>query len=122
MVNAGRAGPAPIPFKSLDKDNLADAIRYCLTPEASASARKIADKMSNEAGVRSAVASFHANLPLNNMRCDMLPNQAASWKFKQNGKTLKLSKIAAEILVNNNKISWKNLKLYVVWVCYTSVC
>ncbi|OBS22760.1 hypothetical protein FPOA_09088 [Fusarium poae] len=112
MVNGGGAGPAPIPFKSLDKDNLAAAIRYCLTPEASASARKIADKMSREAGVRRAVASFHANLPLNNMRCDMLPNQAASWKFKQNGKTLKLSKIATEILVNNNKISWKNLKLH----------
>ncbi|KAM0490255.1 hypothetical protein ACHAP8_011729 [Fusarium lateritium] len=112
MVNAGGAGPAPIPFKSLNKDNLADAIRYCLTPEASASARKIADKMSREAGVRRAVASFHANLPLNNMRCDMIPNQAASWTFKKNGKTLKLSKIAAEILVENNKISWKNLKVH----------
>jgi hypothetical protein len=113
MVNAGGAGPAPIPFKSLNKDNLADAIRFCLTPEASAAARTIADKMSREAGVRRAVASFHANLPLNNMRCDMLPNQAAAWTLKTNGKTLKLSKVAAEILVANDKTSWKNLKQYV---------
>jgi hypothetical protein len=112
MVNAGGAGPAPIPFKSLNKDNLADAIRFCLTPEASDSARKIAQKMSREAGVRRAVASFHANLPLNKMRCDILPNQAASWTLKKSGKTLKLSKIASEILVANNKVSWKNLKAY----------
>ncbi|GKU07128.1 udp- transferase [Fusarium langsethiae] len=112
MVNAGGAGPAPIPFKSLNKDNLADAIRFCLTPQASASARTIAEKMSREAGVRRAVASFHANLPLNNMRCDILPNQAASWTLKKSGKTLRLSKIAAEVLVANNKTSWKNLKAH----------
>ncbi|PCD29870.1 hypothetical protein FGRA07_10484 [Fusarium graminearum] len=112
MVNAGGAGPAPIPFKSLNKDNLADAIRFCLTPEASDSARKIAQKMSREAGVRRAVASFHANLPLNKMRCDILPNQAASWTLKKSGKTIKLSKIASEILVANNKVSWKNIKAH----------
>ncbi|RGP79749.1 udp- transferase [Fusarium longipes] len=112
MVNAGGAGPAPIPFKSLNKDNLADAIRFCMTPEASAAARTIANKMSREAGVRRAVASFHANLPLKNMRCDMLPNQAAAWTFKTKDTTFKLSKIAAEILSSNGKISRKNLKAY----------
>ncbi|KAM0550288.1 hypothetical protein ACHAPJ_008958 [Fusarium lateritium] len=97
MVHAGGAGPAPIPFKSLNSENLAEAIRFCLTAEASTSAREIAHKMSSEAGVRRAVASFHANLPLSDMRCDMLPNSAA---------------VAAEVLVDNRRLSWKDLKPY----------
>ncbi|KAF5531591.1 sterol 3-beta-glucosyltransferase [Fusarium napiforme] len=112
MVHAGGAGPAPIPFKALDSDNLAEAIRFCLTPEASASARQIADKMSSEAGVRRAVASFHANLPLNDMRCDLLPNVPAVWVYEKKGNHIKLSKMAAEMLVQEGKVSWKDLKYY----------
>ncbi|KAI7762941.1 hypothetical protein LZL87_013432 [Fusarium oxysporum] len=112
MVHAGGAGPAPIPFKVLDSNNLAEAIQFCLTPEASAAARQIADKMSSEAGVRRAVASFHANLPLNDMRCDMLPNLPAAWLYEKKGKHIKLSKMAAEILVQEEKVSWKDLKYY----------
>jgi hypothetical protein len=114
MVHAGGAGPAPIPFKSLNSNNLAEAIRFCLTPEASAAARQIADKMSSEAGVRRAVASFHANLPLNDMRCDLLPNLPAVWIYEKKGKKMRLSKMAAEILVEADKISWNNLKSYVI--------
>ncbi|KAF5659806.1 sterol 3-beta-glucosyltransferase [Fusarium circinatum] len=112
MVHAGGAGPAPIPFKALNSNNLAEAILFCLTPEASAAAREIADKMSSEAGVRRAVASFHANLPLNEMRCDLLPNCSAAWLYDKKGKKMKLSKMAAEILVESEKVSWNNLKVY----------
>ncbi|KAL7762708.1 hypothetical protein ACKLNR_009243 [Fusarium oxysporum f. sp. zingiberi] len=112
MVHAGGAGPAPIPFKSLNSNNLAEAILFCSTPEAAAAARQIADKMSREAGVRRAVASFHANLPLNNMRCDLLPNLSAAWLYEKKGKKIKLSKMAAEILVEGEKVSWNNLKAY----------
>ncbi|CAF3519768.1 unnamed protein product, partial [Fusarium graminearum] len=38
MVHAGGAGPDPIPFKALNNSNLAEAILFCLTPEASAAA------------------------------------------------------------------------------------
>lgn len=110
MVHAGGAGPAPIPFKTLNSQNLADAIRFCLTPEASTAARQIANKMSSEAGVRRAVASFHANLPLDKMRCDFLPNLPAVWTYEKKGKQTKLSKIAAEMLVEAGKISWNSLK------------
>ncbi|KAF4949920.1 hypothetical protein FSARC_13341 [Fusarium sarcochroum] len=112
MVNAGGAGPAPIPFKTLNSENLAEAIRFCLTPEASAAACEIAHKMSSEAGVRRAVASFHANLPLSDMRCDVLPNSAAVWSYKHKGEHIKLSKVAAEVLVENHRVSWKDLKPY----------
>ncbi|KAM0286889.1 hypothetical protein ACHAO9_008014 [Fusarium lateritium] len=112
MVHAGGAGPAPIPFKNLNSQNLADAIRFCLTPEASTAAHQIADKMSSEAGVRRAVASFHANLPLDKMRCDVLPNAAAVWLYEKKGKQTKLSRVAAEMLVEAGKMSWNNLKPY----------
>ncbi|KAF4335669.1 sterol glucosyltransferase [Fusarium beomiforme] len=112
MVHAGGAGPTPIPFKSLNSQNLAEAIRFCLAPEASTAARKIADKMSSETGVRRAVASFHANLPLNDMRCEILPNLPAVWRYEKKGKQMKLSKMAAEILVEAEKFSWNNLKAY----------
>ncbi|KAF5672275.1 putative sterol glucosyltransferase [Fusarium heterosporum] len=112
MVHAGGAGPAPIPFKSLDAHNLADAIKFCLTPEASTSALQISNKMSKEAGVRRAVASFHANLPLERMRCDILPNMAAVWSYQHKGKQTKLSRVAAEMLVEAGKVSWKDLKRY----------
>ncbi|KAM0209489.1 hypothetical protein ACHAQD_011160 [Fusarium lateritium] len=112
MVHAGGAGPAPIPFKNLNSQNLAEAIRFCLTPEASTAAHQIADKMSSEAGVRRAVASFHANLPLDKMRCDVLPNAAAVWLYEKKGKQTKLSRVAAEMLVEAGKMSWNNLKPY----------
>ncbi|KAJ7049420.1 hypothetical protein C8F01DRAFT_1352251 [Mycena amicta] len=42
-------------------------ILFCLSPEAAVAARTIADKMKNESGVKAAVASFHANLPLDRL-------------------------------------------------------
>jgi len=110
MVHTSGAGPAPIPFKQLNTQNLADAIRFCLTPEASTAAQQIADKMARESGVRRAVASFHANLPMKNMRCDILSNLPAVWLYERKGKSMKLSKMAAEMLVGEGKIAWNHLK------------
>ncbi|CAG1959358.1 unnamed protein product, partial [Fusarium graminearum] len=92
MVHAGGAGPDPIPFKALNNSNLAEAILF--------------------SGVRRAVASFHANLPLDDMRCDLLPNRSAAWLYDKKGKKIKLSKMAAEILVVSEMVSWNNLKAY----------
>lgn len=115
MVAAARAGPAPIPQKQLNATNLAEAIRFCLGPEASNAAQRMATEMRTEAGVRRAVASFHANLPLENMRCDALPNVAAAWSLRgKGGKTIKLSKEAAGVIAAENKVKWNDLKRYVV--------
>src|SRR4051812_48917677 len=45
MIAAARAGPHPIHHKSLNENNLAEAIQYCLTPEAVHAAAKISQKM-----------------------------------------------------------------------------
>ncbi|GME63925.1 hypothetical protein C8J57DRAFT_1469696 [Neofusicoccum parvum] len=116
MVAAAGAGPVPIHHKSLTAQNLAEAITYCLTPQASSAAGIIAEKMRAESGVSSAVASFHANLPLEKLQCSLLPDQPAAWKLSKgkgrDKKKYRLSKLAAEILVQDLGLDRKNLKRY----------
>jgi hypothetical protein len=111
MVAAAGAGPKPIHHKKLDVKTLATAIAFCLTPEAAAAARTIADKMKSESGVKTAVASFHANLPLNRLKCDIMADRPAAWKIQKGKGTIRLSKLAAEVLLQNNKFDRKTLKL-----------
>ena len=111
MVAAAGAGPKPIPHKSLNAQKLVEAISYCLTPQALTAAREIAAKMSTESGVRAAVNSFHANLPLERLPCDILPDQPAAWAYKRKKKSLKLSKVAAELLGEHLKIDRSKLEL-----------
>ncbi|KAJ9662528.1 hypothetical protein H2201_006016 [Coniosporium apollinis] len=112
MVAAAGAGPKPIPYKSLSSQNLAEAISFCLTPEAATAAEKISAKMRTESGVKAAVKSFHANLPLEKLQCDFLPAQPAAWTCKVGKKTVKMSKMAAWILSEHMKTDRKNLKLH----------
>ncbi|RGP70242.1 udp-glucose,sterol transferase [Fusarium sporotrichioides] len=112
MVHAAGAGPMPIPQKMLDSQNLSQAIRECLTPGALAAARGMAEKMRQENGVRQAVHSFHANLPLDKMRCDIIPGLPAAWSCKLGSQQLKLSKAAAEILTDSGRVKWGDLKSY----------
>lgn len=116
MVAAAKAGPAPIPHKLLNGSNLAQAIRYCLTPEAAAAARKISETMRAESGVKSAVDSFHANLPLESMKCDIFPDKPACWRIKKKDGICKISNLAAEILVNETGLDREKLKMYVAQV------
>jgi hypothetical protein len=111
MIAAAGAGPEPIPQKSLNSQNLMEAIQFCLSPDASTAAQKIANKMRRESGVAQAVRSFHANLPLEKIRCDMLPYRPAVWSYKRDGFRLKLSKLAAEVLANHLRVEFKSLKL-----------
>lgn len=111
MVAAAGAGPAPILCNSLNSRNLADAIRYCLTREAVISAKAISARMKTESGVKAAVQSFHTNLPLESLQCDLIPDQAAAWVYTEGTNLCKISKLAASILSDNSKISRENLRL-----------
>ena len=112
MVSAAGAGPDPIPQRQLNATNLAEAIRFCLTPQASDAAQRMATQMRSENGVACAVASFHANLPLDKMRCDVMPHLAAAWslKTKRGQRPVRLSKKAAQFLVAESKVKWSDLK------------
>lgn len=113
MVAAAGAGPDPIPFAKLNMDNLIEAIKFCLTEEAWSAAGKISEHMKTESGVKRAVANFHANLPVDTMRCDVMPQRPAAWAYKKQGRNIKLSKDAAGLLVKDGRISWKDLKRFV---------
>ena len=111
MVASRGIGPMPIPHKSLNADNLAEAIRFCLHPDTLAAAGKLAREMSEEDGASAAVASFHRNLPIDNMKCQFINSEPAVWQLKQNAKSpINLSKMAAGILLENSRIDVKDLK------------
>ncbi|EHL00492.1 putative Vacuolar protein sorting-associated protein 13C [Glarea lozoyensis 74030] len=72
--------------------------------------------MRRENGIQTAVRSFHTNLPVEALRCDVLPDQVAVWRYsikskKQPKKLIKLSDEAAFQLVERKKIDPKRLKL-----------
>ena len=104
MVAAAGAGPKPIPFKALTVETLSKAISFCLTPAAAVAAKGIAEKMKAESGVRAAVKSFHDNLPLDSMQCDLFPDQPAVWEYRKRSKKIKLSKLAVDVLAQQSTI------------------
>jgi hypothetical protein len=111
MVAAAGAGPGPIDIKSLTAKGLADAIGFCLTTQAQQAATSIAAMMKSEDGVANAVTSFHWQLPWQDLRCDLLPNEHAVWSIDRKG--LKISHKALAILSQHNMIDLHNVKLYV---------
>ncbi|KAF6843733.1 UDP-glucose,sterol transferase [Colletotrichum musicola] len=111
VANAG-AGPRPIPHRQLNAENLAKAIRYCLSPQAVTAAQAIAAKMGSERGVKAAVDSWWKQLPRERMQCDLVPSQPAAWVYNKSKKPIKLSKMAAEVLMIHDTVQLKHLSAY----------
>ncbi|KAJ5775078.1 uncharacterized protein N7511_000089 [Penicillium nucicola] len=112
MIAKARAGPPAIPQTSLNARNLADAIRFCLTTEANEAAQNISLKMQTESGLNAAVESFHRHLPVQSMRCQIMPKQAAVWTYNKSKKQIQLSKAAVQTLINHSKIDIKHLRCH----------
>lgn len=113
MVANAAAGPRPIPYADLTADNLARGIRYCLSEQAVAAAASIAAKIESEAGVRAAARSFHRQLPLERIRCDLIPSEPAVWAYSKSKRPIKLSKVAAETVLSNTSTESKHMKMSV---------
>ncbi|KAF2030592.1 UDP-Glycosyltransferase/glycogen phosphorylase [Setomelanomma holmii] len=114
MVSKAKAGAHEcIPYKKLNAERLAEGIKQCLTEEARTNVKKIAESIEKEGdGALNAVHSFHRSLPLRgdgSMRCDFLDNRTATWKIKNTN--VKLSALAADILVEKKKLKWSELRL-----------
>ncbi|KAF4123134.1 Glycosyltransferase family 28 N-terminal domain [Geosmithia morbida] len=114
MVSNAKVGPEPVHHRSLTADKLADGIAYCLTREARDAAAKIAEDIALEGdGATNAVLSFHRHLnlagPAPSMRCSILKDQVAAWQVR--GTDVKLSPLAADILVDTGVTSWRKLRL-----------
>lgn len=112
MVAAAGAGPKPIKHTLLNANNLADAIRFCMRPETSNAAGDIANMMQAECGVKTAVESFHRNLPWDTIQCQVLSDEPATWVYKKAlTKPLFLSKTAAQVLADHLRLDSKDLQL-----------
>ncbi|TGO49531.1 hypothetical protein BOTNAR_0428g00010 [Botryotinia narcissicola] len=97
MVAAAGADPRPIHFKALDSAKLTAAIRICQAPETVRATALIAARMKDERGVKETANSFHRNLPLDAMRCDLFGSQNAIWLWSRMAYQVKLSDRAAYI-------------------------
>lgn len=113
MVAKSGAGSEPIPYKHLTSDKLAAGIKYLLSLEAKGHAEAIAKSIAEEGdGAANAVKSFHRSLPLrgeHSMRCAIMEDRVAVWTLK--GTRVRLSALAADILVQKKKIKWHDLRL-----------
>jgi hypothetical protein len=99
MVAAAGAGPMPITQQELTTESLSEAISYCLSHKAARAAAVIAQKMQSEVGVEAAARSFHRNLLIKIMPCDILPHLPAAFCFNKEKDKIKLSSLAAEVVI-----------------------
>ena len=113
VARAGAGAHEAIPYKRLSSDALAEGIKQCLTPEAREAAETIAKSIAQEGdGAENAVESFHRHLPMrgtHSMRCSILRDHVAVWTLKHSN--LKLSALAAELLIEQKRFHWKDLRL-----------
>jgi len=119
MIGKAGAGAMPIPYKQLTAANLAEGIKKLLEQETQKQADLFAKRIEREGdGAQNAVMAFHRCLSVRgeqSMRCSILPNQLAVWALKTTN--LRLSALAADILVTKRKIQWRQLRLlrHVEW-------
>ena len=114
MVAEAKAGAHEcIPYKKLTAERLAEGIKQCMSEESQQNVQKIADSIVHEGdGAENAVKSFHRSLPLagrKSMRCSILEDRVAVWTMGQS--SLRLSALAAELLVEKGRVKWSELKL-----------
>jgi sterol 3beta-glucosyltransferase len=107
------AGPRPIPHRTLNSQNLAAAIEYCLTPQAQQAAQGIAAQMHRESGVATAVDSFHRQLVPTYVACDVLPRYTAQWVYnsKKSGAHVRLSDAALKILIQQKRLKFSDVEM-----------
>ncbi|KAJ6546815.1 glycosyltransferase family 1 protein [Mycena capillaripes] len=107
MIHKAGAGPEPIPHKKLNIENLRDALKVAVSPAAKNAAKRMAEQINREDGVRRGVDSFYRHLPLLNMRCDLDPSRLAVWWSTEY--CLKLSGFAAQVLVDAKLLNISSL-------------
>ncbi|KZL87056.1 glycosyltransferase family 28 domain-containing protein [Colletotrichum incanum] len=110
MVSKAGAGPDPIPYKELTGDKLADAITFAIKPETQARAQELGHKIREEKGTDLGGKSFHDHLDTDELRCSIEPSRAAAWRVRRT--KVRLSPMAAAVLVDRGLIKYSDLKLY----------
>ena len=92
---------------------MTEAMWFLTSRGAAEAAQGIADKMRQENGVQTAVASLHRQLPLASMGCDVIPSQVARWTLGKRSRRIQLSDLAVAVLVTKKLIKLDDLKVCV---------
>ncbi|EXJ71992.1 uncharacterized protein A1O5_04495 [Cladophialophora psammophila CBS 110553] len=115
MVARAGAGPTPVPSKELTADRLANAILEALKPETLERARELGERIKEEKGTEVGAASFHTQMGVNHLRCQMAPSRPAVWSVKTKGSNtedIRLSAFAATVLGNEGLLDVNQLTIY----------
>ncbi|KAF2629175.1 glycosyltransferase family 1 protein [Macroventuria anomochaeta] len=125
VIHHGGAGTAACGLKyacpTLSK-YLVDAIQILLAPQTQTAAKSLSLQMANKQGVNAAVHSYHANLPFESIRCNIIHDLPATWLYKK--ASIRLSKLAAHILVEEGVISYETQPIHITnrrWNSVTSM-
>ena len=110
MIAKAGAGPAPVPYKNLTAEILANSITEALQPSMKEQAAKLAASIAHEKGTENGAASFHSQLNVDAMRCSLSPNRTGVWRVRRT-KVL-LSALAATILINEGLLNIDDIKLH----------
>lgn len=110
MIARAGAGPEPVPYKKLDAESLAAAIRKALEPATLAKARELGESIREEQGCDAGGKSFHDFLDSDSLRCSLAPSRVAVWRVRRS--TIGLSALAAAVLLDKGILDQNDLKLY----------
>lgn len=109
MIAQVGAGPVPVPFKKMTAETLATSITFALKPEVQTAVQEMAHQISQEDGSGDAAQDINARIGIDNFRCDLLPNQLATWYHQKTG--MQLCGFAAACLVLNGLIRREHMRL-----------
>lgn len=109
MIARAKAGPEPVPYKQLNAEKLAEAIKVCLQPETLEQAGVLGAKIREEKGTDVGGQSFHSHLDIDSLRCSVAPSRAAAWRVRRT--KVRLSPLVATVLVNKGHLKYSDLKL-----------
>ena len=127
VVHNANAGPAPLPHAELTLEKLVCAIEEALREDVRASAARLGKEIAMEEGVKEAVRSWSERLPVVGLRCGVLGERVAVWRWRGSGRGGKhdkrkggeggegvvlLSAVAAVVLHKNRLLEWKDLGLH----------
>ncbi|KAM0255678.1 hypothetical protein ACHAQJ_005522 [Trichoderma viride] len=110
MIARAKAGPDPIPHRTLTAENLAEAIKFCLRQETQDQAKALGCRIREEDGTEAGSRSFHKHLDIDSLRCSIAPSRAAAWRLKRT--KVRFSPLVAAVLVKRGLLRYTDLKLY----------
>lgn len=115
VAKAGAGAKQALPLRKLNVERFAEGIKQCLEADAKAKAVAIAESIAKEGdGAENAVDLFHQSLPLtgeSSMRCTVFSDRVAVWTLRFKHKDIRLSTLAAQMLVENSQLEWRDLQL-----------